>query len=120
MDLISYGKASSVQVQGGGVYIGVVTRIDGDACYVQLPRLSGEAAYGPCPTFFGANGLAVGDTVFCAFIGHAWDQLVVLSSTAEVSVVGPQGPQGATGPQGAQGAQGPQGPAVTSMDGGSA
>lgn len=88
MDLISYGKASSVPVQGGGVYIGTVVRIDGDACYVQLPRLSGEAAYGPCPTFFGANGLVAGDTVFCAFIGHSWDQLVVLSSTAVASMDG--------------------------------
>ena len=86
MELVSYGKGSPSKVQGGGVYIGTITRIDGDMAYVQLPKLTGRAVYGPCPTALGAGSMAVGDTVFCAFVGHQWDQLVVLACTSPIDL----------------------------------
>lgn len=86
MDLIAYGKGSSTRAPGGGIYIGKVTRINGELCYVQIPRLNQKAVYGPCPTAFGASTLAVGDTVFCAFTGHQLEQVVVLATTSPIDL----------------------------------
>jgi hypothetical protein len=49
MNFISPTKTASVEVQRNGLYLGIVTRVDGTKVYVEIPQLTPGFSYGPCP-----------------------------------------------------------------------
>lgn len=67
---------------GPAVYLGTVTRVDGDRCYVEVPALARGFEYGPAR--YPADGIppAAADTVAVAFLNGVLDELVVLARMA--------------------------------------
>lgn len=74
---INRSKATSVRLQGGGIYIGIVTRIAGtslDRIYVKVPKLGGVNEYGPCVV---AGVIpSVGDFVLVGFLDNKMSEIV--------------------------------------------
>lgn len=81
---INRSKATSVRLQGGGIYIGIVTRIAGtslDRIYVKVPKLGGVNEYGPCVVV----GVipSVGDFVLVGFLDNKMSEMVSFGTFSE-------------------------------------
>lgn len=102
-------KTASVELPRNGLYIGIVTQVEGTQVYVELPQLTPGFSYGPCPVLANTvntsttSGEAltstggakstfiktvsvnrvvpeVGAFVLCGFLNNGLDEIVVLGS----------------------------------------
>lgn len=106
---ISPTKTASVELPRNGLYIGVVTQVEGTKVYVEVPKVNPGFAFGPCLVL--ANNVTTSTTkdnalttlggateqfvqtvtttrtvppvdsfVLCGFLDNGLDELVVLGS----------------------------------------
>lgn len=71
-------KAVGSSLEGGGIYFGVIRRVDGNQVYVELRTLAPGYAFGPCVVVGFEVVPAVNDRVICAFLNNEKSELVVL------------------------------------------
>lgn len=71
---VNRNKATSSRLQVGGVYIGVVVRTGTTGVYVQVPKISGDAEYGPC--IFSGVQPNVGERMLVGFLDNQLSQLI--------------------------------------------
>jgi hypothetical protein len=107
MDLIAPQKSSVVPLESNSIYVGRVTRVDGNRVFVEVPQVVQNFSFGPClvaanevqvtstTTTSKSDGYvtdvqttvtttrvvpAVGSRVLCAFLNGSIDELVVFGS----------------------------------------
>lgn len=102
-------KTASVELPRNGLYIGIVTQVEGTKVYVEIPQLTPGFSYGPClvlannvntVTTSGSALITTGGTtstflktvavnriippvgtyVLCGFLNNGLDEIVVLGS----------------------------------------
>lgn len=71
-------KAVGSTLDGGGIYFGVIRRVDGNQVYVELKTLAPGYAFGPCIAVGFEVMPTVNDRVICAFLNNEKSELVVL------------------------------------------
>jgi hypothetical protein len=108
INLTAPAKSSSVELQPNAIYVGVVTNVEGNFVFVEVPQVAAGFSFGPCLVAAGdvavqvqttttknIDGLvtdvqtsvtktrvipSVGEKVFCSFLNGNIDELVVLGS----------------------------------------
>jgi hypothetical protein len=108
INLTAPQKSSSVELRPNSVYLGTVTRIEGNTAFVEVPQVAAGFSFGPCliaagdvsvvvqtTTTKNIDGVVtevqttvtktripppVGGKVLCTFLNGSIDELVVLGS----------------------------------------
>lgn len=110
LNLTAPQKSSSVELESNAIYVGTVTRVQGNRVFVEVPQVTRGFSFGPClvaandvqvsatTTTTSSEGYVtsvqttvtrtrvvpqVGSRVLCAFLNGSIDELAVLGSILE-------------------------------------
>lgn len=71
-------KNVSIPLEGGGIYVGRVSKVSGNQVFVEVPTLSPKYSFGPCSISGTSFSLELNDKVVCSFLNNSTSDLVVL------------------------------------------
>ena len=77
-------KASSKRPQPGGLYTGVVVRVEG-GIFVKVEKVSATQIFGPCDVYCAFP--VINQKVLCGFLDNRFDEVVILGRTTTSKIV---------------------------------
>ncbi len=77
-------KASSKRPQPGGLYTGVVVRVEGGV-FVRVEKVSATHIFGPCDVYCAFP--VINQKVLCGFLDNRFDEVVILGKTTTSKIV---------------------------------
>lgn len=77
-------KASSKRPQPGGLYTGVVVRVEGGV-FVRVEKVSATHTFGPCDVYCAFP--VINQKVLCGFLDNRFDEVVILGKTTTSKIV---------------------------------
>jgi len=77
-------KASSKRPQPGGLYTGVVVRVDG-GIFVRVEKVSATQIFGPCDVYCAYP--VINQKVLCGFLDNRFDEVVILGRATTSKIV---------------------------------
>lgn len=77
-------KASSKRPQPGGLYTGVVVRVEG-GIFVRVEKVSATQIFGPCDVYCAYPVL--NQKVLCGFLDNRFDEVVILGRATASKIV---------------------------------